>query len=142
MKIFTSRLQPFFDIEFDHDLPLFPEPIRPRYLGRDGYLFSRALDLDAYATQLAAENAGCTPFELSGDPQQAYREFLIDLLLIPGLIGIVSANRYSLKIHAGRHFEASQIASFVADVVHRHFYPEGEPQFVVFGMSGQVEAQT
>ena len=142
MKISTSRLQPFFDIEFDQDLPLFPEPIRPRYSGRDGYLFSRALDLDAYATQLTAENAGCIPFELSGDPQQAYREFLTDLLLIPGLVGIVSANRYSLKIHAGRHFEECRIASRVADVVRRHFYPEGEPQFVVTGISGQIAEPT
>ena len=142
MKISTSRIQPFFDIEFDQDLPLFPEPIRPRYSGRDGYLFSRALDLNAYATQLAAENAGCLPFELSGDPQQAYREFLTDLVVIPGLIGIISANRYSLRIQAGRHFEAIQIASLVADVVHRHFYPEEEPQFVVTGISGQIAEQT
>ena len=142
MKISTSRIQPFFDIEFDQDLPLFPEPIRPKYSGRDGYLFSRAQDLDAYATQLVAENAGCIPFELAGDPQQAYREFLTDLVVIPGLIGIISANRYSFKIQAGRHFEASRIASLVADVVRRHFYPGGEPQFVVTGISGQVEAQT
>jgi hypothetical protein len=92
MKISTSRLQPFFDIEFDQDLPLFPEPIRPRYSGRDGYLFSRALDLNAYATQLAAENAGCLPFELSGDPQQAYREFLTDLVVISTRSQIIAYN--------------------------------------------------
>jgi len=142
MKISASRLQPFFDIEFDRDLPLFPEPIRPKFSGRDGYLFSRAQDLDAYATQMATENAGCIPFELPGEPQQAYGEFLTDLVVIPGLIGIISANRYSFRIQAGRHFEASRIASLVADVVRRHFYPEGESQFVVMGISGQVAEQT
>lgn len=142
MKISTSRFQSFFDVEFDHDLPLFPEPIRPKHSGRDGYLFSRAQNVDSYATQMATENAGCIPFELPGVPQRTYREFLIDLVVIPGLIGILSANRYSVRIQAGRHFDASRIASLVADAVRRHFYPDEEPRFIVLGISGQVVEQS
>lgn len=142
MRVSISRHPQFFEIEFDQDLPLFPEPNRPKFSSRDDYLCSRALDLDAYASQMATANAGCIPFELPGESRQAYREFLTELVLIPGLVGIFSANRYSLRIHAGRHFDASRIASLVATVVRRWFYPNQEARYTVLGSSGEVIEQT
>jgi len=138
MRVSISRHPQCFDIEFDQDLPLFPEPNRPRYTSRGDYIFSRDLNLDAYASQMAAANAGCMPVELPGEPRHAYREFLSELVTIPGLVGIFSTNRYCLRIHAGRHFKPAQIASQLATVIRRWFYPDQEGRYTVLGSSGEL----
>lgn len=141
MRVSISRHPQCFDIEFDQDLPLFPEPNRPRYSSRGDYVFSRDLNLDAYASQMAAANAGVIPVELPGEPRLAYREFLTELVTIPGLVGIFSANRYCLRIHAGRHFETARMASQLAAVIHRWFYPDQDANYTVLDSSGEVVEQ-
>jgi hypothetical protein len=131
MKVFSTGFRPFVDVEFDRDLPMFPEPNRARYRSYDGHIFSRTQSVNEYAKDMAARNAGCTPVEMHGEPCQTYREFLNDLLIIPGFVGIVAASRYLVRIEAGRYFNVSKIASLVADVVRRHFYSEAGIQFQI-----------
>lgn len=131
MKVFSKKLRPFFDVEFDRDLPMFPEPNRTRYRSYDGHIFSRTQPIKEYAKDMAALNAGCMPVEMHGEACQTYREFLNDLLIIPGFVGIVAASRYSVRIGTGRYFNVSEIASLVADVVRRHFYSEAGIQFQI-----------
>jgi len=133
MKIYSKRLRPYIDVEFDCDLPLFPVPNRTKYMSRDGYIFSRSQPLNDYARDMAAQNVGCMPVEIHGEPYQTYREFLNDLLVIPGFVGIVAASRYSMRIEAGRYFDISEIASFLAGVVSRYFYSEEGIQFQISG---------
>jgi hypothetical protein len=78
------------------------------------------------------------PVELPGEPRHAYREFLSELVTIPGLVGIFSTNRYCLRIHAGRHFKPAQIASQLATVIRRWFYPDQEGRYTVLGSSGEL----
>ncbi len=90
---------------------------------RNDPVFTRAdVSLDS-AADMAFENAGLLPVELSRPATEVYRDFLTDLILIDGFVGVRESRRYSLTIQVGRLFVAMEVAHKAVGVIHSTFYP-------------------
>ena len=113
-------------IEFDRDIPLFPETTGWTFPNRrqNNHLFDRGRPLDTYACSMAFENQGAIPLEFSRRPYDIYFEFLQDLVCLPGFVAIAAADRYSITIAIGKLFDFRQIVHQVSLLVQQHFYPD------------------
>ena len=113
------------DIDFDRELPIFPEPNPPatrftHFLFHRGQSNYRTGSLRHFAVAMWRGNHGFWSVEVD-DPRR-YVEFGRDLLLIEGLNGITTASRFTIGITVGRCFDAAEVATAVAGIVHKHFY--------------------
>ncbi len=74
---------------------------------------------------MASYNVGhCNRESLNTDTM--YRDFLCDLLLTEGLEQVCDAGRYHLEISVGECFDTLAVSGAVANMFHRHFYPESK----------------
>ena len=127
MKVMINHRQctNYVMIEFDRDLPAFPVFTNHRTaLKIRKSIFSRNDQLSLTASAMAVENAGNLPFELNTPFRDHYYSFLEELVVIPGFVSVTESNRYSLKLHVGRMFNAETVGIEVASTINRFFYPE------------------
>jgi hypothetical protein len=68
-------------------------------------------------------NVGESPIERT-EPYQVYRELVADLLAVEGVLAIVGASRYSLRVRGGPCFDPERVGARVAEMVARNLYPE------------------
>ena len=74
---------------------------------------------------MASYNVGHCNRE-SLNTETMYRDFLCGLLLTEGLEQVCDAGRYHLEISVGECFDILTVSCAVANMVHRHFYPESK----------------
>ena len=117
------------DLDFDRELPIFPESNR-RFASRfsdflfdRGQLTRRAM-MQEFAEAMWRRNRGHWSVEVSNADQ--FMEFARSLLLVDGLNAIVSASRFTIRIDTGRCFDGCEVATAVARIVHEHFFPTEE----------------
>lgn len=127
MKVMINHHQytNYVMIEFDRDLPAFPAVTDRRAAVKiQKSIFSRNEQLSLTASAMAIENAGNLPIELNVSFRDHYYSFLEELVVIPGFVSVRESNRYSLKLHVGRMFNAETVGIEVASTINKFFYPE------------------
>jgi len=123
MKVVVTK-HPYADqveLQFSHELPVFADSRQlcsPRY---SNWILDRSTVLTEYAEAMVCENAGAFSVELV-NPWRHYLLFVSELIVIPGLVGIAEAHRYSLLLQVGRCFQEQRVARAVAAAICKYFY--------------------
>ena len=117
------------DLDFDRELPIFPEPHRKFASRFSDLLFDRGQltrrgIMQEFAEVMWRRNRGHWSVEICNTDQ--YLEFAHSLLVVDGLNAIVSATRFTIRIDTGRCFDGCEVATTVARIVHEHFFPTEE----------------
>ena len=108
------------DLDFDRELPIFPESNRRMasrfsdFLFDRGQLTRRAI-MQEFAEAMWRRNRGHWSVEVCNADQ--FMEFARSLLLVDGLNAIVSASRFTIRIDTGRCFDGCEVATAVARIV-------------------------
>ncbi len=140
MKVMLTRDVNRVTIHFSCELPILIPTFQPHEWALPyPWLLSRATSLAGFADRLCRVNAGKFSVELSS-PGQSFRDFVEELVVVPGLVQVLDSDRYSLTIETGECFSTATVCQAVADCVTRHFHPtetaivEGEPECELFHM--------
>ncbi len=118
------------EIDFDRELPVFPEPSRNLHPRFSEFLVHRSMltlhrnSLLQFADAMWHRNRGRWSVEISHPAQ--YLEFGRSLLLVDGLNGITAASRFTLHVKIGRCFDGHEVGTAIARTVHEHFFPTEE----------------
>jgi len=117
------------DLDFDRELPIFPEPHRKFASRFSNFLFDRGQltrrgIMQEFTEVMWRRNRGHWSVEICNTDQ--YLEFARSLLVVDGLNAIVSATRFTIRINTGRCFDGCEVATAVARIVHEHFFPTEE----------------
>ena len=111
-------------IHFPCELPVLVPTLRPRpWLPGFRCGLSRNMPLNGLGEHLAKVNRGRCYVELAR-PESTFRAFAADLVVVPGLIELVTGDRYSVTIKIGRCFDIRSVCQDVAACVLRYFYPD------------------
>ena len=117
------------DLDFDRELPIFPEPSRKMASRFSDVLFDRGRltrrgIMREFADAMWRRNRGHWAIEIINADQ--FMEFARSLLTVDGLNAIVSASRFTIRMETGRCFDGREVATAVARIVHEHFFPAEE----------------
>ena len=117
------------DLDFDRELPIFPESNRRMASRFSDFLFDRGqltrrTIMREFADAMWRRNRGQWSVEICNADQ--FMEFARSLLTVDGLNAIISASRFTIRLQTGRCFDGHEVATAVARIVHEHFFPSEE----------------
>lgn len=114
--------EPVYGIHLSEELPLPPGLLQRDRRRCSGYL-GRHSRLEYYADRLATVNRGKFAVELVS-PRSTYRDFLRDIVFLPGVICIMDWTRYALYLEIARCFDPAAVLRPAGECIHHYFYSE------------------